>query len=43
MRARRKKNLEPRFKLAGDVILARVSSAVMAKPESEREMFIDIG
>lgn len=42
MRARRKKNLEPRFKLAGDVILARVSSAVMAKPESEREMFIDI-
>lgn len=41
MRARRKKNLEPRFKLAGDVILARVSSAVMAKPESEREMFID--
>ena len=41
MRARRKKNLEPRFKLAGDVILARVSSAVMARPESEREMFID--
>ena len=41
MRARRKKNLEPRFEQAGDVILARVSSAVMAKPEGEREMFVD--
>lgn len=42
MRARRKKNLEGRYSAVADIVLARVSSAVMAKPESERGEFIDL-
>lgn len=41
MRARRKKNLEGRYSAVADLVLARVSTAVMAKPESERGNFID--
>lgn len=41
MRARRKKNLEKRYDAVSDVILARVSTAIMTKPEPERMNLID--